>query len=98
MDLAEGHAACIEFLSQNIGWHVINLGAGKGYSVLEMIAAFEMVSCRKIPYKVVARRPGDVAEYYANPKKAEEILRWRANRNLEEMCASTWRFHRSLRG
>jgi len=95
MDLAEGHAAALGFMSQNAGWHAINLGTGKGYSVLEMVQAFEKASDRQVPYKVVARRAGDVAACYADPKKAGEVLNWSAKRTLEEMCASTWRFQQS---
>lgn len=95
MDLAEGHAAALSFLSMNTGWHAINLGTGKGHSVLEMIGAFEKVTCRKVPYRVVSRRAGDVAACYADPRKAAELLNWSANRTLEEMCESTWRFHQS---
>jgi len=92
MDLAEGHVAALNFLNQINGWHAINLGTGKGYSVLEMIAAFEKGSNRKVPYRVVARRTGDVAACFANPKKAAKLLDWVASRSLEEMCASSWRF------
>ena len=95
MDLAEGHVAALNFLSQTTGWHAINLGTGKGYSVLEMIAAFEKGSNRKVPYRVIARRAGDVAACFANPKKAAKLLDWTANRTLEEMCASSWRFQQS---
>ena len=92
MDLAEGHAAALDFLSQTTGWQAINLGTGKGYSVLEMVHAFEKASGREVPYKIVARRAGDVAACYADPKKANERLNWSATRTLQEMCASTWRF------
>ncbi len=92
MDLAEGHAAALKFLSQSAGWHAINLGAGQGYSVLDMIQAFEKASGRRVPYKFVARRAGDVAECYADPKKASERLNWRAVRTLDDMCSSSWRF------
>ncbi|WP_394560358.1 UDP-glucose 4-epimerase GalE [Aquipseudomonas alcaligenes] len=95
MDLAEGHAAALSFLSKTIGWHAVNLGTGKGYSVLEMIRAFEKTSRHKVPYRVVARRTGDVAACYADPRKAAELLDWAANRTLDEMCTSTWRFQRS---
>lgn len=95
MDLAEGHATALNFLTQTSGWHAINLGTGRGYSVLEMVGAFESVSCRKVPYKVVDRRAGDVAACYADPKKSGELLHWTANRTLEEMCASTWRFQQT---
>jgi UDP-glucose 4-epimerase len=88
MDLAEGHAAALDFLSQTTGWQAINLGTGKGYSVLEMVQAFEKASGREVPYKIVARRTGDVAACYADPKKASELLNWSAKRTLEEMCLS----------
>lgn len=96
MDLADGHVAALNFLSKNTGWHAINLGTGKGYSVLEMVRAFENVSSRKVPYQVVNRRPGDVAACYANPTRAGELLNWTAQRSLEEMCASTWQFQQSV--
>ncbi len=95
MDLAEGHAAALNFLSKNVGWHAINLGTGKGYSVLEMVQAFEEASGRQVPYKIVARRAGDVAACYADPQKASEVLNWRAMRTLDDMCTSTWRFQQS---
>lgn len=95
-DLAEGHAAALRFLDQTTGWHAINLGTGKGFSVLEMVDAFEKSCGRKVAYKVVARRAGDVAACYANPRKAAELLNWTASRTLENMCASTWRFQRSV--
>lgn len=95
MDLAEGHAAALGFLSQTAGWHAINLGTGKGYSVLELVQAFEKVSGRPVPYKIESRRTGDVAICYADPKKAVESLNWSATRNLHDMCASTWRFQQS---
>lgn len=92
MDLAEGHAAVLKFLSQTNGHHVINLGTGNGYSVVDMVRAFEISSGCEVPYKVVARRAGDVAACYADPKKASLLLNWNASRSLEDMCASTWRF------
>ncbi len=92
MDLAEGHAAALNFLSQSTGWHAINLGTGKGSSVLEMVQAFEKASVREVPYKIVARRAGDVAASYADPKKASELLNWSATRNLDDICSSTWHF------
>ena len=92
MDLAEGHAAALGFLSQTTGWHALNLGTGAGYSVLDVIQAFERAAGRQVPYKIVARRVGDVAACYADPKKAIEALNWSATRTLYDMCASTWRF------
>ena len=95
MDLAEGHVAALKFLSKMAGWHAINLGTGNGYSVLEMVRAFEKASCRKIAYRLAARRVGDVAACYANPKKAEGLLSWTACRSLVDMCSSAWHFQRS---
>ena len=92
VDLAEGHAAALNFLRQTTGQHIVNLGTGQGYSVLEVIAAFEKAACRRIPFRVVVRRGGDVAECYADPKKAAKLLKWTAKRTLDEMCASTWRY------
>ena len=95
MDLAEGHAAALNFLSETPGWHAINLGTGQGYSVLDMVRAFQKASGRQVPYQIVSRRAGDVAACYANPNKASECLNWRAVRGLDDMCASTWRFQQS---
>lgn len=92
MDLAEGHAAALSYLSQVTGWHAINLGTGKGCSVLELVQSFEKTTGRKVPYSVVARRSGDVVACYADPKKAREQLNWTASRTLDDMCTSTWRF------
>lgn len=96
MDLAEGHAAALNFLNQANGWHAINLGTGKGYSVLEVVSAFEKASGSRVPYSVSPRRDGDVAACYADPLKAGELLRWKATRTLEEMCESTWLFQKSV--
>lgn len=95
MDLAEGHAAALGFLSQTTGWHAINLGTGQGYSVLDMLLSFEKASGRRVPYKIVARRAGDVAACYADPRKANERLSWSATRTLDDMCSNTWRFQQS---
>lgn len=92
MDLAEGHLAALHFLAAHDGWHAFNLGTGRGYSVLEMVRAFEAASGRPVPYEIVARRPGDVAACYANADKARTQLGWQARRLLDEMCASTWRW------
>lgn len=96
MDLAEGHVAALDFLKSATGWHPINLGTGHGYSVLDMAHAFEKVSGRKVPYRIASRRTGDVAECYAAPQKAGDLLNWAAKRTLDEMCESTWRFQRSI--
>lgn len=92
MDLANGHTAALNFLNANVGWHAINLGTGQGYSVLDMVKAFEQASGQKIPYRIVERRPGDVAQCYANPLQAKHLLGWVAKRTLHDMCASTWKF------
>lgn len=97
MDLAEGHVSALKFLSQSKGWHAINLGTGKGLSVLDIVNTFENVSDRKVPYKVVARRPGDIAVCYSDPRKASELLNWRANRTLDDMCVSAWQFQLTQR-
>lgn len=92
MDLAEGHAAALRFLSEAKGWHAINLGTGQGYSVLDLVKAFENASGRKVPYKVVARRAGDTAKCFANPEKAKTWLGWQAKRDLHDMCESAWKY------
>ena len=92
VDLALGHLKALEKLALNPGVEVYNLGTGRGYSVLEMVRAFERASGRTIPYRLVARRPGDVAMCYADPGKAERELGWKATRGIEEMCADAWRW------
>ena len=96
MDLAEGHVAALNHLSANSGWHAFNLGTGRGYSVLEMIRAFEEASGRTVPFKVTARREGDVACSYADIQAAALGLNWKATRSLEDMCSSAWHFQRLL--
>lgn len=96
MDLAEGHAAALNYLISHTGWHAINLGTGQGCSVLTMVKSFEMASGRPVPYKITSRRPGDVAECYANPDKAHQILGWTARRSLDDVCRSTWKFQQEL--
>jgi len=92
VDLALGHVRALQKLIRKSGVHIYNLGTGRGYSVLEMISAFEKVSGRKIPYRIIDRRPGDIAECYADPSKAEKDLGWRTERGIEDMCADTWRW------
>lgn len=90
MDLAEGHLAALNYLQGHAGWHAVNLGTGHGYSVLDMVKAFERASGRPVPYDIKPRRSGDVASCYANPAKAAALLGWEAKRDLEVMCDSTW--------
>jgi UDP-glucose 4-epimerase len=93
-DLAAGHLAALEYLfSREAGELLtVNLGTGRGYSVLEVVAAFEKATGKKIPYKIVDRRPGDVPSCYADATLAENLLGWKATRGLEEMCADAWRW------
>lgn len=92
VDLALGHMRALEKLTTNPGVVTYNLGTGRGYSVLEIIAAFEKASEKKIPHKIVARRPGDIAACYADPATAERELGWKARHGIDEMCADTWRW------
>ena len=92
VDLAIGHLRAIEILNKSPGVVVYNLGTGRGYSVLEAVAAFAEASAQKIPYKITDRRPGDVGECYADPSKANRELGWKAERGLKEMCQDTWRW------
>ncbi|EJS75339.1 MULTISPECIES: UDP-glucose 4-epimerase GalE [Bacillus] len=92
VDLAKGHVKALEKVLEMKGIEAYNLGTGKGYSVLEMIKAFEEVSGRKIPYKVIGRRPGDVAVCFADVSKAKRELGWEAEYGLEEMCVDSWRW------
>lgn len=92
VDLAEGHVAALNYLAKHSGCEAVNLGTGKGNSVLEMVAAFERASGREIPYRVVPKRPGDVAACYANPAKAKRLLNWVGRRTVDDMCSSTWRY------
>lgn len=92
VDLAHGHLKALEALRDNSGLKVWNLGTGRGYSVLEMIHAFEHASGRSIPYQIVSRRPGDIAECWADPASALQDLGWKATLGLEKMMADTWRW------
>ena len=92
VDLATGHLRALEKLASNPGVVVYNLGTGRGYSVLEVVRAFEKASGKEIPFDIVDRRPGDIAICYADPKRATEELGWTATRGIDEMCADTWRW------
>lgn len=92
MDLAQGHLRALEVLQTRIGAHIWNLGTGQGYSVLEMVRAFEAASGKSVPYRVAARRSGDIAICYAAPDKAERDLGWKAQRGLNEMMRDAWRW------
>ena len=90
VDLARGHVCAIEYMQKHKGENVFNLGTGMGYSVLDMVKAFERVTGIKIPYEIVARRPGDLATVYSCPDKSAELLVWKAEYNLDDMCRDTW--------
>ena len=92
MDLAEGHVKALQWLERGLGIQAFNLGTGKGYSVLDMLHAFERACGRELPYTLTDRRPGDVASCYADPALAERELDWRAGLDLEAMCADAWRW------
>ncbi|KVZ38334.1 UDP-glucose 4-epimerase [Burkholderia ubonensis] len=92
VDLAQGHIAALDALVKRDASFVVNLGTGRGYSVLEVVRAFEKASGRPVPYELVARRPGDVAECYANPQAAADVIGWRAKFGLDEMCVDHWRW------
>ncbi len=89
-DLAEGHIAALDYLNYHGGLLTVNLGTGVGYSVFDMVKAFEKVSGKRIPYKIGSRRIGDVAKCWADPSLAKDLLGWEANRDLDRMCSDSW--------
>ena len=91
-DLAEGHLKALEYVSGHTGVDAVNLGTGRGCSVLEVVAAYERACGRPIPYVVDPRRPGDIGEYYADPSKAKAVFGWEAKRSLDDMCRDSWNF------
>ena len=92
MDLADGHAKAVPYVMNHTGWIAVNLGCGRGYSVLEIVKAFEKASGRKVPYELVARREGDIAANWADPARARELFGWVATRNIDDMCRDAWNF------
>ena len=96
VDLAKGHMAALDYCRKHTGCEVFNLGTGRGYSVLEVVKAFEKTNGVKLPYKITDRRPGDVASCYADTHKAENVLGWKAEKGIEEMCRDSWRWQKSL--
>jgi UDP-glucose 4-epimerase len=90
VDLAKGHVKALEYAEKRTGTEIINLGTGKGYSVLDIVKAFEQANGLKIPYVIKDRRPGDIAECYADPAKALDILGWQAEKDLQDMCRDSW--------
>lgn len=96
MDLAEGHVAALDYLERAGGMVTVNLGTGRGHSVLEMVRAFERVSGRPVPYNVAPRRQGDIAQCWADTRLAKQLLGWQATRDIDTMCADAWRWQQSL--
>ncbi|NYT38013.1 UDP-glucose 4-epimerase GalE [Allopusillimonas soli] len=97
VDLAKGHVNALAYCERNAGRMLaVNLGTGVGYSVLEMIQAFEQVSGKPVPYKVVSRREGDVAACWADVALAESLLKWKAERGVRQMCEDAWRWERNF--
>lgn len=94
VDLARGHLAALEALAASAEVLTANLGTGRGYSVLEMVAAFQRAAGKDLPYRIAPRRPGDIASCYADPGLAQRLLGWRAERGLDQMCQDTWRWQR----
>jgi len=92
VDLARGHLAALNALRQRPGILTVNLGTGRGYSVLEMVQAFSKASGKPVPYRIVERRPGDIAQCYADPSLARATLGWQAQLGIDAMCADTWRW------
>lgn len=97
VDLAKGHVKALQYAQEHRGMEVFNLGTGKGYSVMDVVRAFEQVNGVKIPYQITARRKGDVAESYADVSKARNVLGWEAEKTLEQMCRDAWRWENGVR-
>lgn len=95
VDLAKGHVAALRYAAAHAGTEIINLGTGKGYSVLDVVHAFEAANQVKIPYVLAPRRPGDIATCYAGTEKAKRLLGWQAEKGLEEMCRDSWRWQQN---
>ncbi|WP_027631804.1 UDP-glucose 4-epimerase GalE [Clostridium hydrogeniformans] len=94
IDLAKGHLKSLEKLNENPGLVTYNLGTGKGYSVFDLVNTFSRINGIDIPYKIVGRRPGDIAECYSDPTKANKELGWSAKYGIEDMCKDSWNFYR----
>jgi len=94
MDLAEGHVAALNYLTSGV--QIYNLGTGQGTSVLQLVNTFAEANAMAVPFEIVERRPGDIAECYANVTKAKRELNWTAKRGLAEMCRDAWRFEKGM--
>ena len=98
VDLADGHVAALDYLQREAGLLTVNLGTGRGVSVLEMVNAFETANHCKVPHRISDRRPGDIARCWADTRLANQLLGWKASRTLEHMCVDSWRWQQSLQG
>ncbi len=96
VDLATGHVAALQAIEKNCGIAIYNLGTGHGYSVLDVVKAFEKANNLKVPYVIKPRRPGDIATCYCNPAKAKAELGWEAQYGIEDMCRDSWNFQKKL--
>ena len=95
VDLAKGHVAAVKFVAEHFGCEVFNLGTGTGYSVLDMVKAFNAANDLEIPYAIAPRRPGDIAVCYADPGKSEQVLGWKAEKKLQDMCRDSWNWQKN---
>ncbi len=96
VDIAKGHIAAVKYAMAHKGAEVVNLGTGNGYSVLDIVKAFERVNGIPVPYKMTPRRPGDIAQCYADPTKAEKVLGWKAEKDLDTMCKDAWEWEKKI--
>ncbi len=95
VDLAKGHVAAVDYVLNNTGCEVFNLGTGTGYSVLEMVKTFQEVNNVQVPYVIAPRRPGDIGTCYASPDKSRDVLGWQAEKNLADMCRDSWNWQKN---
>ena len=95
VDLAKGHVAALDYSQKHSGCEVFNLGTGHGYSVLDLVKTFEKVNGVEVPFEIAGRRAGDIAICYADPHKAENVLGWKAEKGIEEMCRDSWRWQQT---
>ena len=95
VDLAKGHVAAVKFAHSSLGCEVFNLGTGTGYSVLDMVKAFNEANGLDLPYKIVDRRPGDIATCYADPTRSAQVLGWKAEKDLQDMCRDSWNWQKN---
>ena len=95
VDLAKGHVKAIDYADAHKGTEIFNLGTGVGYSVLDIVKTFSKVNNVEIPYQIKPRRAGDIAECYADPTKAKEVLGWTAEKTLEDMCRDSWNWQKN---